>query len=181
MCSELYPDLEVLVPEEQCQEAIREMAAWIYNKYYPENILLVGVLKGAYVTLALLGIELAKLGYRDVHFEFVGIKTQDTDEPTFYHDPQTNIRRRRVVVVEDVEDTRRTLRILLELFLVKEPESLAVCVLVDKSECAQVELPPDIDLFASIRLPGSPYIVGMGLDDSHQNDRHLPVIAVRRE
>jgi len=87
---------------------------------------------------------------------------KDLDEP---------IKGKHVIVVEDIVDSGRTLSYLLEMLRAREPESMALCTLLDKPSRRVVDVNVDYTGFV---VPDK-FIVGYGLDWD-QNYRNLPYI-----
>ena len=77
-----------------------------------------------------------------------------------------------VVLVEDIIDTGRTIKEVVEVLNDRSPLSLEVITLVDKPECRMVEFKPDQALFTV----GDVYVIGCGMDCG-EHYRNLPYLA----
>ena len=163
----------VIIPEEEVREAIVKAGKKISDAYDGRPILLVSVLKGAFVFMADLlksitvpcevAFMCAKSYYQGTNSSGVVNITLDLD---------IDIKNRNVIIVEDIIDTGRTLKDIYNLLLQREPRSLKVVTLLDKPERRVVDFTPDMALFT---IPDF-FVIGYGLDcDEHY--RNLPYIA----
>lgn len=163
----------VLISEEELQAKIREVGAQISRDYEDKPLLLVTILKGAFVFLADLqraidipceiGFMCAKSYYNSTESSGIVKITMDLDHDiSNYH----------VIIVEDIIDTGRTLNDVIKLLNARNPLSLKVVTLLDKPERRLVELDADISLFT---IPDH-FVIGYGLDFA-ENYRNLPYIA----
>jgi len=172
-----FPEVEVLIPEEQIQARVAELGAQIACDYSVENPpLLVGVLKGSLVFLA----DLMRAIPLPVQFDFVaissyGAETEHSGQVRLLKDLDTQIAGCHVLVVEDILDTGLTLSYLLELLRMRQPASLKICTLLRKPERHQVEIPVD---YCGFVIPNR-FVVGYGLDYNGRY-RNLPFIGVLR-
>ena len=76
-------------------------------------------------------------------------------------------------MVEDIVDSGLTLKYLLENLWAREPKTVKTCVLLDKPEARQVEVPID---YKGFEIPNE-FVVGYGLDYA-QKYRNLPYVGV---
>ncbi len=163
----------VLITEEEIKTAIAKAGAEIAKIYDGRPILLVSVLKGAFVFLADLcravdapceiGFMCAKSYYKGTVSSGMVQITMDLDQDVKdYH----------VVIVEDIVDTGRTLRDIVGLIRARDPLSLHVVTLLDKPSRRLVDFTPDYSLFT---IPDH-FVIGYGLDCAELY-RNLPYIA----
>ena len=89
---------------------------------------------------------------------------QDLDQP---------IRGKNVIIVEDIIDTGRTLGYLVELLRKRDPESVALCTLLDKPERRVTDVKAE---YTGFQIPDE-FVVGYGLDYA-QKYRNLPFIGI---
>ena len=167
---------ETLISEARIQARVGELAAQIDRDYAgARDLLLVGVLRGAFIFLADLSRRLAVPHAVD----FIALSSYDGDstDPSgavrLIMDLRFNVAGRHVLVVEDIVDSGYTLSYLLHNFAAREPASLKACALVRKPDRARVEVPLD---YLGFDIPDV-WVVGYGLD---WNDRYrtLPYIGV---
>lgn len=163
---------ETLLSEERIRNRVRELADRISKDHAGHEVLLVGVLRGAFIFLADLVRELripATIDFMAVSSYGKGI---ESGAVRLVMDLREDIAGRHVILVEDIVDSGRTLTYLREMLSARRPASLQICALVRKPDRLQVELPVD---YLGFDLPDV-WVVGYGLDcmDEH---RGLPFIA----
>ncbi len=164
---------QVLISQERIAEAIRQAGAQIDTWYDGRPILLVSVLKGAFVFLS----DLCRAVTVPCEIGFMGAKsyyqgTESSGTVTITMDLEQDISRYHVVIVEDIIDTGRTLRDVAALLRSRNPLSLRVVALLDKPSRRQVEFEADMALFT---IPDH-FVIGYGLDCAELY-RNLPYIA----
>ena len=163
----------VIITKEEIDEAIKKVGKEIDKLYDGRPILLVSVLKGAFVFLADLcraisvpceiGFMCAKSYYEGTDSSGVVKITMDLDK---------DISEFHVVIVEDIIDTGRTLSDIVKLLKARNPLSLKVVTLLDKPSRRIVEFEADWSLFT---VPDF-FVIGYGLDCAEYY-RNLPYIA----
>jgi len=165
----------VLISEEEIQTRVAELAAQISKDYDDRGeIVLVGVLKGAFIFLADLSRRLSIP--RTIEFIAVssyGGASRSTGAVRLVMDVRGNIEGKHVLIVEDIVDTGHTLKYLIGMFESHRAASVKTCALVRKAERAQVDV--DVD-YLGFDI-GDEWVVGYGLDYAEQN-RTLPYIGV---
>jgi hypoxanthine phosphoribosyltransferase len=164
----------VLLTEEQIQVRVREMGAILSREYVGKSPVLVNILKGGFIFLADLirSMDIAC----EVDFMVVSSyedKGESSGVVRILSDLGLNIEGRHVIIVEDIVDTGLTLDYLRELLLARNPASLKIVTLLDKSEKRVVNVPIDL---VGFRIPNE-FVVGYGLDFA-QRYRNLPYITV---
>ena len=109
-------------------------------------------------------------------YEFITISsyegTDTTGEITLRTDLRESIEGKDVLIVEDIIDTGRSMRYLIDHLRSKNPRTLKVCTLADKAERREIEVPIDYTGFV---VPNK-YIVGFGFDIDN-NYRNMPYVA----
>jgi hypoxanthine phosphoribosyltransferase len=88
------------------------------------------------------------------------------------YDPETELRGKHILLVEDIVDTGKTLNRLVTLMRERAPRSLEICALLHKHVAEHLELEPAFIGFDAPRV----FLVGYGLDHA-ENFRHLPYVA----
>ena len=166
--------LEVLISEADIQRRVRELADEISDDYAgTEELILVGVLKGAFIFLADLS-RCLKIP-RSIEFMAVSSYENGSDESSAVRlvmDMRKNIEGKHVLLVEDIVDTGRTLHFLGELLAARKPRSIKTCALVRKPDRVRVDAKVD---YLGFEIPDV-WVVGYGLDYDEGN-RTLPYIA----
>ncbi len=164
---------KILITKEEIDAAIQKAGKEIDKIYDGRPILLVSVLKGAFVFMADLcraisvpceiGFMCAKSYYEGTVSSGVVQITMDLDrDVSNYH----------LVIVEDIIDTGRTLRDISNLLKSRKPLSFHVVTLLDKPSRRIVDFTPDYSLFT---IPDH-FVIGYGLDCG-EYFRNLPYIA----
>jgi hypoxanthine phosphoribosyltransferase len=170
-------DIEkVLLTEEDIQFKLAEMGEQITRDYAGRSILLVGVLKGAFVVMA----DLSRHIRLPLEFDFMavssyGAATKSSGVVRILKDLDHDLKDRDVVVVEDIVDSGLTLKYLLKNLAARKPASLEVAALLRKEGIQQVEL--DVR-YVGFDIPNE-FVVGYGLDFA-ERFRNLPYIGTLR-
>ena len=163
-----------LISTDQIGERVRALGAAISSDYAARRLVLVCVLKGAFVFAA----DLARAIHLPLRIEFLGVRsygdgnrssgvvqiTQDLSHPIEHDD---------VLIVEDIVDTGLTLAHLTELMRTRGPASVRICALLHKPARKRVDVVIDYLGFTV----EDHFVVGYGLDIA-EHYRNLPYIGV---
>ena len=163
----------VLISEEKIAAAVKEAGKKIDAIYDGRPILLVSVLKGAFVFMADLCRAVSvpcEIGFMCAKSYYHG--TVSTGIVNITMDLDQDISQYHVVIVEDILDTGRTLNDIVKLLKQRNPLSLRVVTLLDKPERRLVDFKADYSLFTIPDL----FVIGYGLDCGEYY-RSLPYIA----
>jgi hypoxanthine phosphoribosyltransferase len=179
----LHPDLEcVLFSEAEIAAAIRSLAEQIARDHAGEDVLLLGILKGAVHVLSDLAREWDQIQpgparlYLDVMaVSSYGNASRSSGEVRLIQDTTHAVEGRRVVIVEDIIDNGLTLSYLNALLAARKPLSLRSAVLLDKPYRRIANVKAD---YVGLTCPDE-FIVGYGLD-YQERYRTLPYIAKLR-
>ena len=163
----------VIISQEEIQGALKKAGELVDSLYDGKPILLVSILKGAFVFMAdvcrtvsvpcEIAFMCAKSYYEGTQSSGVVKITMDLDKDiTDYH----------VVIVEDIIDTGRTLNDIVKMLKSRNPASIHVITLLDKPSRRIVDFKPDLALFT---IPDY-FVIGYGLDCA-EHYRNLPYIA----
>ncbi len=164
-----------MIPAERIQERVKQIAQQITRDYQGrDGILMIGILKGAVVFMS----DLIRHLSLDIHIDFMAVSsygqsTKSSGAVRIIKDLDESVEGRHLVVVEDIVDTGLTLHYLRRNLMARRPASLRVCVLLDKPDRRQIEVPVD---YTGFSIPDE-FVVGYGLDHAGRY-RHLPYIAV---
>ena len=167
----------VIISEDEIKEAIKEAGKQIDAMYDGNPILLVSILKGAFVFMADLCRAVSvpcEIGFMCAKSYYSG--TVSTGAVKITMDLDQDVSNYHVVIIEDIIDTGRTLNDVVKLLKGRNPKSLRIVTLLDKPARRVVELEADVTLFT---LPDK-FIIGYGLDCG-EYFRNLPYIAEFRE
>lgn len=163
-----------LITQELVQKRIKEMGNKITRDYAGKELYLIGILKGAYAFYA----DLSRAISLPLHVGFIIASsyqgaTHSSGKVKLLSEIPDDIKGRDVLIVEDIIDSGLTLQFLTKQIKAKKPNSLKICVLLNKIEGRQVEV--DLD-YAGFEIPDK-FIVGYGLDYDNKY-RNLPYMAV---
>ena len=166
--------INVLIPEEEVNNKIKEIGEQISKDYEGKEVHLVCVLRGGSFFMC----ELAKRITVPVSLDFMSVASYGNDTKSsgavrIVKDLDDSLAGKDVLVVEDIIDSGRTLSYLLELLKDRKPNSLKLCTLLDKPERRVVDV--NID-YTAFQVPDE-FVVGYGLDYA-QKYRNLPYIGV---
>jgi hypoxanthine phosphoribosyltransferase len=170
-------ETEILFPREVVESRVRELAGQISRDFTGRDLLVVGILKGAFIFMADLiraldmpcsvdFVRLASYGEGSVSSGIVRM-TKDLETP---------IAGRDLLIVEDIVDTGLTISRLVDVLRERMPASLKVCAFLDKRERREVPFVVDYVGFA---IPDA-FVVGYGLD-FNEKYRYLPDVCVLRD
>jgi len=168
------PDIgEILVQQDDLAHRVTALGEQISADYAGRQLLLVGVLKGAFFFLSDL---MRKLDVAcEVDFMAVasyGSSTDSSGVVRILKDLDVSIEGRDVLIVEDIVDSGLTLSYLLRTLSARDPASLEVCALLTKPDRRKVDLPIRYEGF---EIPNR-FVIGYGLDHG-ERFRNLPYVA----
>jgi hypoxanthine phosphoribosyltransferase len=167
-------DIEkVLISEEEIRSKLAEMGEQITRDYEGHPLLLIGVLKGAFVVMA----DLARYIRLPVEFDFMavssyGAATKTSGVVRILKDLDHDLENRHVLIVEDIVDSGLTLNYLLKNLRARRPASLEVAALLSKSGLQKVDITMR---YVGFEIPPE-FVVGYGLDFGERY-RNLPFVA----
>jgi len=165
----------VLFTEEQIQQRVAELATRISQDYDGLNPLLICVLKGGYVFLADLTRALTiKHAVDFMAISSYGDATESSGVVRILKDLDRDITDRHILIVEDIIDTGHTISYLLQNIGVRNPASIRLCTLLNKTCRREVELHVDYVGFDV----GDEFVIGYGLDyaEAYRNLRFIGVL-----
>jgi hypoxanthine phosphoribosyltransferase len=168
--------VEVLYTEEQIRSRLAELAAQVERDYEGEELLLVGVLKGAVMVMA----DLARAFERHVEMDWMAVSsygsgTKSSGVVRILKDLDTDINGRHVLIVEDIIDTGLTLSWLVSNLNSRGPASVEICTLLRKPDALQMTV--DVK-YIGYDIPNA-FVVGYGLDfdERYRNLRCIGTLA----
>ncbi len=167
--------IRVLIPEEDVNKKISEVADQISRDYEGRPLHLICVLKGG----VFFTCELAKRLTAPVSLDFMSVSsygsgTESSGVVRIVKDLDEPLEGRDVLIVEDIIDSGRTLAYLIEILKQRGPASIRLCTLLDKPE-RRVKKQVKVD-YTCFSIPDE-FVVGYGLDYD-QKYRNLPYIGV---
>jgi len=167
-------DVEVLFTADEVQNRVKELGGQIAGDYHGEELLVVGILKGAFMFMA----DLVRAINGPVAIDFMdvssyGASSETSGEVRIMKDLDVSLEDRHVLIVEDIVDTGLTLKFILEILQKRKPRSLKVCTLLDKPSRRRVEVVPDYNGFTVEDY----FIVGYGIDYAERY-RNLSAVCI---
>jgi len=173
LASDLDDIAEILISQAELNATVQALGGRISEAYRETDLLLISILKGAVVFLA----DLIRAITLPLSIDFMAISSYgergSAGVVRIVKDLDQDITGRHVLVVEDIVDTGLTLGYLLRILQARNPASLQVCTLLDRSVRRIVDLPI---AFRGFEIPDR-FVVGYGLD-YQQRYRNLPFIGV---
>lgn len=165
---------KILIPEDELQKRIRELAVEINRDYADKELLVICILRGGVMFLT----DLIRHIDVPLAIEFMAVSSYGSGARSSQGnvritlDLSTTIFGRHVLIIEDIIDSGHTLASVIDLLKTREPASIYVCTLLDKYERREVEVP--------IRYCGfkieNEFVFGYGLD-MDEYYRNLPFVA----
>ena len=169
--------LKIIIRKQSLKERIKELAFEISNDYRDKNPVLVGILKGSFIFMADLVREL-----RIPHqVDFIAVASYGSGKYAsgvvrWLKDLSINIEGRHVIIVEDIIDSGHTLNYIRNNLLTRNPKSLRIVTLLNKTKRREVKIPLR---YVGFSIPDR-FVVGYGLDFDERY-RNLPFIAQLRD
>ena len=168
---------EILIDEETLHGRIAELGAQVSDDYRGEDLLLIGVLKGAIFFMADLmrSIEIpCEVDFMAISSYGAGIDSSGVVR--ILKDLDVSIEGRNVLVVEDIIDSGLTLSYMLRNLEAREPASLEVCALLTKPDRRENDV---VCRYVGFEIPNR-FVIGYGLDFAERY-RNLPFVGVLRD
>lgn len=164
--------IDVMISEEEIANKVEELAKQIEKDYKGEQLLVVGILKGASVFVS----DLIRKIDLDVNIDFMSVSsygngTESSGTVRILKDLDVDIAGKNVLIVEDIIDSGLTLSNLVKELKIRNPKSLKLCTLLDKPERRSSNIPVDYVGF----VIEDKFIVGYGIDWAEKY-RNLPYI-----
>lgn len=165
---------EVLYSEEQLKARVAELGKQISEDYAGQEVMLLSVLRGAFVFMA----DLARAIDLPMTLDFMAVSsygkgTSSSGQVQITKDLTEDISGRHVLIVEDILDSGNTLHYLLKILEQRHPASMKVCTLLDKPD-RRVK-PVHVD-YTGFTIPDA-FVVGYGMDYAEKY-RNLPYLGI---
>ncbi len=152
---------EILIDEETLQERIKQLGKQISEDYKDQDLTLICILKGAMFFFT----DLAKNITIDANIEVMKISSyigeNSSGKVNIKLDIEKSIQGKNILIVEDIIDSGRTMKFLLEYLSLKNPKSIKICTLLDKKERREID---NIDInYVGFKITNR-FVIGYGLD-----------------
>ena len=171
----MLKDVErILITSEEIGARVRELGQQITNDYAGQEILMIGVLRGAVNFMA----DLARSIKRPMDIDFMaitsyGLSTNSSGVVRIIKDLDEVVEGRHILIIEDIIDSGLTLNYLVDNIKSRKPASVRICTLLSKPDRRKVNVTVDYNGFI---IPDH-FVVGYGLDYAGKY-RNLPFIGV---
>lgn len=171
-------NIRELISSEKTEKRIKEIATQLTAKYKGLNdgrsVIAIGILKGSVMFMA----ELVKNMEIPVEMDFMvvssyGNSTTSSGNLKIKKDLDETVKDKHILIVEDIVDSGRTLKYLIDYLKEKEPASVTLCTLLDKPDRRVFDVEVD---YTGFQVPDE-FVVGYGLDYG-QKYRNLPYIGI---
>jgi hypoxanthine phosphoribosyltransferase len=168
---------EILIDADALRTRIAELGEEVSAAYQGQDLLLIGVLKGAVFFMADLMRHLTVPCEVDfMAISSYGAQTDSSGVVRILKDLDINIEGRNVLVVEDIIDSGLTLSYLMRNLESREPATLEVCALLTKPARREIDVPVR---WVGFEIPNK-FVIGYGLDFAERY-RNLPYVGVLSE
>ena len=163
----------VLIGENEIAARVRELAVDIERDFVNQDLLVVALLTGTVPFLA----DLIRHITLPLRLDFMGVSSYGNNtapgELVFTKELRLEVQNRDLLLVDDILDTGKTLRAVLDKLNALQPRSLKTCVLLEKKSRRAEEITPD---YVGFGVPDA-FVVGYGLDYAERY-RNLPFIGI---
>ncbi len=164
---------KVVFSKGEIQKRVLELGERISTDYNGEDLLLVGVMKGAFMFMA----DLARAISIPVSIDYIGIsafnsRSKGRGAVRLSSDLNENISGKNVLIVEDIINSGLTVEYIINNLKAREPKSIKICTLLDKTDKRRNDFRPD---YVGFSIPNI-YVIGYGLDYQDRY-RNMPYIA----
>ncbi|MEI7723402.1 MAG: hypoxanthine phosphoribosyltransferase [Actinomycetota bacterium] len=164
----------VIVTEEQLKSKVAELAARVDADYKDQDLLLVGVLKGAIMAMA----DLTRAMQRHIDMDWMAVSsygsgTKSSGVVRILKDLDRDITGRNILIVEDIVDSGLTLSWLRANLMSRGAASVEILAILRKPEAAKVEVECK---YVGFDIPPD-FVVGYGLD-FNEKYRNLSFVGV---
>lgn len=167
----------IMITEEQIQQRAREIGQQIAEDYKGQQVVLVGILRGAVLWMG----DIMKNTDLDMIIDFMavssyGAATKSSGEVKINKDIDSDIGGKHVIIVEDIVDSGTTLDYLKRYLENRNAKSVRICTLLDKPAGRKTDVKVD---YIGFEVEDK-FIVGYGLDFD-QKYRNLPYISFLKD
>ncbi len=163
------PHKKLIISREQIKKRIAELGKEITHDFHQADLLIIGVLNGAFIFMA----DLVRKIDLPVQVDFIRVASYGTKSTpgsiSFIKDIELPCTGKTILLVEDIVDTGRTISFLKDHFQQRGAEGVYICTLIDKKERRVVDITADYTGFDV----AEGFLVGYGLDFAEQH-RQLP-------
>ncbi|OKY76338.1 MAG: hypoxanthine phosphoribosyltransferase [Desulfobulbaceae bacterium DB1] len=156
---------KIILDRQKIAERVTELGRQISHDFRNDQLILIGVLNGAFIFMA----DLARAIDLPLQIDFIRVASygmkSSSGRLAFMKDVELPLDGKNILLVEDIIDTGRTITRLKQHFQAKGAASVRVCALIDKKERREVEVEAD---YTGFSVPEG-FLVGYGLDFAEQH------------
>lgn len=168
---------EILFSKKDLENKISELGKKITSDYKDKSPVLISILKGGTVFVA----DLMRKIDLKLEIDFLGVasygsSTKSSGVVEITKDCKVDLHGKDVLIIEDIIDTGLSLQYIIDTLKRKNPNSIKVCVLLDKIDAHKIDVPVK---YAGFTIPDE-FVVGYGLDYSEKY-RNLPYIGILKK
>ncbi len=161
-----------LYSREDISKRVKELGTILSEEYKGKDLLVISLLRGSFIFTADLVRELTI----PVEVDFMTTASYGHDEISsgnveIVHDLRADISGKEILIVDDIIDSGYTLKKVKDFLNLKNPNSIKICVMLDKPSRRKVEINPD---YVGFTIPDV-FIVGYGLNYG-DHYRNIPYI-----
>ena len=172
--SDLSADIDkVLISEKEIRRRVGELASQVESDFAGRDLVVVGLLTGTLMFLADLVREIGL----PLRLDFIGVSSYgdgtESRELVFTKELKLDVANRDVLLVDDILDTGKTLRAVINKLGGMTPRQVRTCVLLSKKARREYDIPAD---YIGFEIPDE-FVVGYGLDYAEKY-RNLPSIGI---
>jgi len=156
---------QILFSRNEIQKRVQELAGQISKDYAGRELVIIGILKGAFIFMADLVRDISvpcKIDF--ARLASYGSGSESSGKVVMTKDIETSIKGRDILIVEDIIDTGLTLQYLIDWLKERNPHSLKICVFLDKRKRRKVSFEAD---YVGFTIDDG-FVVGYGLDFNEQ-------------
>lgn len=154
-------EVNILISAEEIKNKVQELGRMVAADYQGKDLLVVGILKGAFMFMADLIREIdTPLEIDFMAVSSYGASTISSGEVRIIKDLDYSIKDRNILIVEDIIDTGLTVKYITSILHKREPASIKICCMLDKPHRRKTDIRPDYCGFTV----DDRFIVGYGLD-----------------
>ena len=167
-------EMKILISKARIASRIKSLAREIRADYTGEVPVFIGILKGSFIFMA----DLMREYGRNCEMDFIGVASYAGTKNSsgvirLLKDLNINIKKRHVLIVEDIIDTGLTSNYIKQYLRLREPKTVQFVTLLNKRHARRI----DIDVkYVGFEIPNK-FVIGYGLD-YEEDYRQLPHVAV---
>ena len=172
------PEIIPYLKREEIDSLTSDVANRISSDYKGQELIIIGVLTGAFIFLA----DLIRKITIPVKIDFIGASSygdamQSTGKIRITKELSTDVEDINVLLVEDIVDTGLTLDFLINYVKSFRPKTVKICTLLDKKARRRA----DVEVDYACRIVEDRYIIGYGLDHAGEYRQFPDIFYLKSE